>query len=290
MSDELSLTLFAHVCDRPEAEIDLGEAALLLAELDHPGVDIVQARAVLDDLGEGGLAAIARGEAASTAIRPADRAERRTSALVRWLYDDVGFRGNEDDYYDPRNSFLDEVIASRRGIPITLAILYIDIGRQLGLDLHGIAFPGHFLVRCEMDDGVVIIDPYGGGATLDRDDLQARLRETRNGEVPDDTLDDMLVPASPRDVAARMLRNLKAIHLRAKHYELALPILDWLVEVVPDDAVELRDRGRVFENLECFRAAVGDYTRYLDQVPDADDTDAIRSRVVDLQRAAARLN
>ena len=260
--------------------VRLAEVALLVGEAQRPGVDVEDQLGLLDD--------IAR--AVSERLPPDADAVQTVLAINQHLFHELGFSGAGAEYYDPRNSFLDEVISSRRGIPITLAILYIDVGRQLGLDLHGIAFPGHFLVRCEMDDGVVIIDPYGGGATLDRDDLQARLRETRNGEVPDDTLDDMLVPASPRDVAARMLRNLKAIHLRAKHYELALPILDWLVEVVPDDAVELRDRGRVFENLECFRAAVGDYTRYLDQAPDAEDTDAIRSRVVDLQRAAARLN
>lgn len=263
----------------PEA-VRLAEVALLVSEAQRPGVDVEDQLGRLDD--------IARG--VSERLPPDADAVQTVLAINQHLFHELGFSGAGAEYYDPRNSFLDEVLTSKRGIPITLAILYIDVGRQLGLDLHGIAFPGHFLVRCEMDDGVVIIDPYGGGATLDRDDLQSRLRETRNGEVPDETLDDMLVPASPRDVAARMLRNLKAIHLRAKHYDLALPILDWLVEVVPDDAVEWRDRGRVFEHLECFRAAVGDYARYLEQVPDADDNDAIRSRVVDLQRAAARLN
>lgn len=263
----------------PEA-VRLAEVALLVAEAQRPGVDVEDQLGRLDD--------IARG--VSERLPPDADAVQTVLAINQHLFHELGFSGAGAEYYDPRNSFLDEVLTSKRGIPITLAILYIDVGRQLGLDLHGVAFPGHFLVRCEMDDGVVIIDPYGGGATLDRDDLQSRLRETRNGEVADETLDDMLVPASPRDVAARMLRNLKAIHLRAKHYDLALPILDWLVEVVPDDAVEWRDRGRVFEHLECFRAAVGDYARYLEQLPDADDNDAIRSRVVDLQRAAARLN
>lgn len=260
--------------------VRLAEVALLVGEAQRTGVDVEDQLGRLDD--------IARG--VSERLPPDADAVQTVLAINQHLFHELGFSGAGAEYYDPRNSFLDEVLTSKRGIPITLAILYIDVGRQLGLDLHGIAFPGHFLVRCEMDDGVVIIDPYGGGATLDRDDLQSRLRETRNGEVPDETLDDMLVPASPRDVAARMLRNLKAIHLRAKHYDLALPILDWLVEVVPDDAVEWRDRGRVFEHLECFRAAVGDYARYLEQLPDADDNDAIRSRVVDLQRAAARLN
>lgn len=279
MNDRLPARL-RELLDASPEDVRLAEVALLLAEAQRPGVDVEEQLGRLDD--------IAR--AVSERLPPDADAVQTVLAINQHIFHEMGFSGAGAEYYDPRNSFLDEVLTSKRGIPITLAILYIDVGRQLGLDLHGVAFPGHFLVRCEMDDGVVIIDPYGGGATLDREDLQSRLRETRNGEVADDTLDDMLVPASPRDVAARMLRNLKAIHLRAKHYDLALPILDWLVEIVPDDAVELRDRGRVFEHLECFRAAVGDYARYLEQVPDADDNDAIRSRVVDLQRAAARLN
>jgi regulator of sirC expression with transglutaminase-like and TPR domain len=279
MNDRLPARL-RELLDAPPEDVRLAEVALLLSEAQRPGLDVEEQLGRLDD--------IAR--AVSERLPPDADAVQTVLAINQHIFHEMGFSGAGAEYYDPRNSFLDEVLTSKRGIPITLAILYIDIGRQLGLALHGVAFPGHFLVRCEMDDGVVIIDPYGGGATLDREDLQSRLRETRNGEVADDTLDDMLVPASPRDVAARMLRNLKAIHLRAKHYDLALPILDWLVEIVPDDAVELRDRGRVFEHLECFRAAVGDYARYLEQVPDADDNDAIRSRVVDLQRAAARLN
>ncbi len=279
MNDRLPARL-RELLDASPDDVRLAEVALLLTEAQRPGVDVEEQLGRLDD--------IAR--AVSERLPPDADAVQTVLAINQHIFHEMGFSGAGADYYDPRNSFLDEVLRSKRGIPITLAILYIDVGRQLGLDLYGIAFPGHFLVRCEMDDGVVIIDPYGGGATLDREDLQSRLRETRNGEVADNTLDEMLVPASPRDVAARMLRNLKAIHLRAKHYDLALPILDWLVEIVPDDAVELRDRGRVFEHLECFRAAVGDYARYLEQVPDADDNDAIRSRVVDLQRAAARLN
>lgn len=279
MNDRLPARL-RELLDASPEDVRLAEVALLLSDAQRPGVDVEEQLGRLDD--------IAR--AVSERLPPDADAVQTVLAINQHIFHEMGFSGAGAEYYDPRNSFLDEVLTSKRGIPITLGILYIDVGRQLGLDLHGVAFPGHFLVRCEMEDGVVIIDPYGGGATLDREDLQSRLRETRNGEVADDTLDEMLVPASPRDVAARMLRNLKAIHLRAKHYDLALPILDWLVEIVPDDAVELRDRGRVFEHLECFRAAVGDYARYLEQVPDADDTDAIRSRVVDLQRAAARLN
>jgi regulator of sirC expression with transglutaminase-like and TPR domain len=279
MNERLPARLRELLDASPEG-VRLAEVALLVAEAQRSGVDIDDQLGRLDD--------IARG--VSERLPPDADAVQTVLAMNQHIFHELGFSGAGADYYDPRNSFLDEVLTTRRGIPITLAILYIDVGRQLGLDLHGVAFPGHFLVRCEMEDGVVIIDPYGGGATLDREDLQSRLRESRNGEVADDTLDEMLVPASPRDIAARMLRNLKAIHLRAKHYDLALPILDWLVEIVPDDAVELRDRGRVFEHLECFRAAVGDYARYLEQVPDAEDNDAIRSRVVDLQRAAARLN
>lgn len=266
--------------DADPESVRLAEVALLVASGSRPDLDIG--------------AQFARLDAIADAVRsrlPDDADEQATVlALNEYLFHDLGFDGARDDYQDPRNSYLDEVIARRRGIPITLSILYIDVGRQLGLELEGVAFPGHFLVRCDMEDGVVIIDPYGSGITLDRDDLQARLRESRIGEVPDEALDAMLEPASPRDVAARMLRNLKAVHLEAKRLEPALDALEWLVAVLPEDDDELRDRGRLYDRLDCFRAALADYVAYLERSPDADDADAIRARIVDLQRAVARLN
>lgn len=263
----------------PEA-VRLAEVALLVATGVRPDLDIDAQFALLDDMAD-----VVRS-------RLPDQHDEQAVvlALNAYLFEDLGFEGAHDDYQDPRNSYLDEVISRHRGIPITLSILYIDIGRQLGLDLEGVAFPGHFLVRCDMADGVVIIDPYGGGITLDRDDLQARLRESRIGEVSDEALDEMLEPASPRDIAARMLRNLKAVHLEAKRFEPALDALEWLVSVLPDDDAELRDRGRIYDRLDCFRPALADYVAYLERSPEADDADSIRGRIVDLQRSAARLN
>lgn len=263
----------------PDA-VSLAELALLVAQGEYPHLDISHYLRLIEDI--------------AMSIRQrlgpeADSAEIIV-AMNQRLFQELRYGAAGTDYYDPRNSYLNEVMERRRGIPITLSILYIEVGRRLGLPVDGVAFPGHFLVKCDVPDGIVLLDPYHGGVTLDREDLQDRLREGRGEEVSDEALDDMLVSASPRDIVARILRNLKSIHLKAKQMEQALAVLMWLTEVLPGEAAERRDRGLVYQNLECFRAALADYEHYLEHLPDADDADAIRGRVVDMRRAAARLN
>jgi len=182
------------------------------------------------------------------------------------------------------------VLERRTGIPITLSVIYIELGRKIGLPLHGVSFPGHFLVKCAVPDGAVVLDPYSGGISLGLQDLQKRLREVRGGEVSRAVVAELLVSASNKEIIVRLLRNLKAIYLRERDLDKALPIMDWIVAMVPEQAPELRDRGMIYQELECPRAALADFEAYLERSPEWEDAGEIRDRIVELRKEVARLN
>src|SRR6185437_3487351 len=163
MSARLNLTLFAHRCARPEDELDLVEAALLIAETEHPGLDIARYVRAIDELGRGARAAVERA---------GGPAESRLERAVRYVYEEAGFHGNQDDYYDPRNSFLSDVIDRRTGIPITLAVVLTEVCRRAGVEARGVSFPGHFLVRADLPRGTIVVDPFAG-RPISRDELRA---------------------------------------------------------------------------------------------------------------------
>jgi regulator of sirC expression with transglutaminase-like and TPR domain len=263
-----------------EDDIDLAEAALLVASHACPGLDIPLYLARIEELG------------ATLKSRIAAEADvsQRIAALNQYLFGDLGFAPNTEDYYDPRNSFLHDVLERRVGIPITLSVIYMEVGRRIGLPLQGVSFPGHFLVKCAVAEGMVVLDPYSGGVSLDLPDLQKRLREVQGGEVSRAIIANLLVEAGKKDIILRMLRNLKAIYLREQELDKALSIMHDIVAAAPDQALELRDRGMVYQELECFRAAQADFEQYLQRTPAADDAYDIRQRIVELQKMTARLN
>jgi regulator of sirC expression with transglutaminase-like and TPR domain len=265
----------------PEEEIDLAEAALLIAAHEYPGLDVFAYLRRLHDLGT----------ELKRRLRPDIGPTDRVVVLNRYLFDELGFRGNTQDYYDPRNSFLNDVLDRRLGIPITLSIIYVEIGRRLGLALHGVAFPGHFLVKCPARDGIIVLDPYERGASLGLEDLQQRLRALRGGTAPPpDMARHMLAAAGKKDVLARMLRNLKSIYLERRDPARALAAADRIIALEPRAAEEYRDRAALYLELECHRAALSDFRNYLMLKPDADDAASVHGRVVELQQIAARLN
>ena len=265
----------------PEEEIDLAEAALLIAAPEYPGLDVLAYRRRLQDLGIE-LKRRLRGD-----ISPADS----IGALNRYLFEELGFCGNTQDYYDPRNSFLNEVLDRRLGIPITLSIVYVEVGRRLGLALHGVSFPGHFLVKCAVRDGVVVLDPYERGASLSLEDLQRRLRALRGGSAPSpEVARHMLAAAGRKDILARMLRNLKSIYLERRDPARALAAADRVIALEPAAAEEYRDRAALYLELECHRAALSDFRNYLMLKPDAEDAASVHRQLVELQQIAARLN
>lgn len=266
--------------DSEDVRSGLAETALLVAHTAYRDLDV---SACLD-----GVSVLA--EQLRTRLAPEATVQEKLGELNQLLYGDLQFGPDTDNYYDPRNSFLNDVIARRRGIPITLSVLYIELGRSVGLELDGVAFPGHFLVRCDVDGGMVIIDAYHHGRSLSLDDLRERLQQSQRPPLPDERLLPLLAPARPRDIVLRMLRNLKGIYLEQRRHGEALTVVDWLVTLDPESAPDLRDRGLVYEALECFRAALSDYEAYMRRGPDAEDADRIRARVVEMRAAVARLN
>ena len=265
----------------PEEEIDLAEAALLIAAPEYPGLDVPDYLARLAEMAAA-LKRRLRGDIGPT---------ETLIALNRYLFDELGFGANCGDYYDPRNSFLNEVIDRRLGIPITLALIHIEIGRRIGLALHGVAFPGHFLVKCTLRDGAVVLDPYARGASLGMEDLQQRLRVLRGGALPStDMARHMLAAAGKKSILARMLRNLKGIYRERGDLARALAATERIIGLEPGSAEEYRDRAGLYLDLECFRAALSDFRNYLMLKPGAEDAAVVQRRVVELQRIAARLN
>jgi regulator of sirC expression with transglutaminase-like and TPR domain len=263
-------------------QFGLAEASLLVAQDVYPALDIPAYLAQLDD-----IAAAIRKRIASDAF-----AEQKVIALNYYLFNEMRFVGNVDDYYDPRNSYLNEVLERRTGIPLTLSIVYLEVGKRLGLDLKGVSFPGHFLVKLALKRGQLVLDPFIGGQPQSEEELRERLAQVlppaEEAEKAD--IDRYLRPATARQVIARLLRNLKNIYTGAQRLEQALDVMQRMLIVVPDSAEELRDRGLLYEKLECFRPALSDLEDYLRRRPTAPDAGELYAKVVDLKRACARLN
>ncbi len=213
--------------------------------------------------------------------------------MAHYLYERQGFAGNETDYYDPKNSLLPDVLDRRLGIPITLAIVYCEIARRVGVRAHGVSFPGHFLVRLERDAdepdrGPVIVDPFFGGRVLDKRSLASLLKRVVG---TNETLrPEHLEPAAPRLVLARMLTNLKAVYLARGENSRALLALDRLVTLTPDAPFALRERGLLAARLGSIEVARADLNRFLELSPDATDAKAIKARLEGLSSARHWLN
>lgn len=265
----------------PDHQVNLAEAALVIAAGEYRDLDI---GAYLDRIDD--MAARLRRR-----LRDDIPPTETIIALNHYLFEELGFAGNHAEYYDPRNSYLNEVLDRKLGIPITLSLIYIEIGRRVGLALHGISFPGHFLVRCMVRDGALVLDPYAKGMSLGIEDLQQRVKQLHNGiDIEPEVVKSMITATGNKEILVRMLRNLKDIYLHENEMMKALSAAGRIIAVVPDLAEEYRDRGRIYLNLECFRAALADFSHYLSLKPGADDAKTIQKQVAGLQHIASRLN
>lgn len=276
-----SLQRLRELMARREQDISLAEAALVIAQDEYPDLDVASYLRRLDAMADEVRRRLFRGAAAGDVIL----------ALNQYLFEEEGFSGNTLDYYDPRNSFLNDVLERKLGIPLTLSIVYLEVGIRVGLPLCGVSFPGHFLVKCVLSEGEKVLDPYAEGKTLDVAELRGYLRRVYHEEIPDsEILAELLEPADKKEILARLLRNLKGIYLNANNLARALSVVDQILVVTPDVPPDVRDRGLLYLKLECFRAALADFQRYLQLNPTAKDADEIRGHILYSQEFAARLN
>jgi len=256
----------------------LFEAAATLAQDEYPDLDVQQVLGDVDQL----LARLRR-------RLPADAAPlARLRMLNQFFFKDLGFGGNVNDYYDPDNSYLNAVLRTRRGIPISLAVLWMELAQGLGLQARGVSFPGHFMVKVSLPKGQVVIDPFTG-QSLSREELSERLEpyKRRNGLVDDYDvpLGLYLQSAAPREILARMLRNLKEIHRSQRDWARLIPVLDRLIVLLPRDWGEFRDRGLAHAEQGSTAQAVRDLETYLVNADEALDIDLIADRVAQLRQA-----
>jgi regulator of sirC expression with transglutaminase-like and TPR domain len=212
-------------------------------------------------------------------------------SLNSFLFEELGFSGDDQDYYDPRNSYLNDVIDRRLGNPISLAVVQMELARRLGVALQGVSFPGHFLVRLPMDEGIVVLDPFQKGRSLDAAELRRRARtHLDTQDIDDQRLARMLEPASHRAILSRMLRNLKGVYCEREQWEKALRCCDRLLTVDSHQPTEYRDRGQLYLKLGHRRAAREDLHRYLKLVPQAEDAESVGAEMAELGVNLPRLN
>ncbi|WP_374474320.1 SirB1 family protein [Arenimonas sp.] len=262
-------------------ELPLLDTALLIARDEYPDLDPAGYSAQVDTYAD--------------ALRPQLEGDvdlpARLTAINRYLFEEIGFAGNNQQYDDPRNSYLNQVVDRKLGIPISLAVIQIEVTRRLGMPLDGVSFPGHFLVRLPVDDGILVLDPFNKGRPVSAEELRERASPHLGGQPPDDQqLLQILAPATHRMILMRMLRNLKGLYLERGDWERVARSADRLLKLSPDTAEAHRDRGLAYRELGYAKGAREDLARYLQLLPEADDVESVRSALIDLSGAPSRLN
>ncbi len=274
-----ALNYFAALVSSDE-HFPLLEAAASIALIDEPELDVELVLEEVERMVD---------RVRSRMISSADDLTR-LAVLNHVFYKDMGFGLNANDYYAPRNSFVNEVLRTRRGIPVSLSVIWLEMAQELGLRAHGIAFPGHFLVKVALDSGLVVLDP-ATGESLGIDHLSERLEPFRDQEdqllKPD--LDEGETPLGlylqscpPRDVLTRMLRNLKEIYQTQQDWAACLAVLDRILVLWPESWAERRDRGLVHAELGNAGQALSDLQAYLDAEPLAADQGALQARIKEI--------
>jgi regulator of sirC expression with transglutaminase-like and TPR domain len=262
-----------------DASLPLLDAALLIAKDEYPELDTSAYLAIVDSLSE-------QLRAKSDATTDLEKLH----ALNTFMFEEQRFAGNFLEYYDSRNSYVSDVLERKLGIPISLAIIYMELGRALGLDLQGVSFPGHFLVRLPVEGGVIVLDAFNRGRSVSAEDLKFRMRESEHAEPASDAdLHRLLAPCTKRSILMRMLHNLKALYTQQQDLERALRIANRLVQLSAAAPAELRDRGLLYLDIGAKHAARQDLNEYLKRDPEADDYLEIRQALLEAQ-SAARLN
>lgn len=273
---DADLRAFGDIVGVPAPEIELARGALCIARIEHPRLVPEHSLQQLDEL------AVRSGAAGlGDELRILHR-------LREFLFAEQGFRGNSDDYYDPRNSCLNDVLERKRGIPISLAVVMMEVGARVGLRIRGVGLPGHFVVSARVGADSVLLDPFSGGAVLTLEGAHKVVARAVGRSVR--LTEASFVPCSRRQMLARMLNNLKAIYVSRCEWGKAVEAIDRLLIADPDSSSHLRDRGSVLVKLGHFHRGIADWERYLGQNPDAPDVESVRQQVRRVREGLAALN
>lgn len=273
-----SRNTFQQLVTLPDAAIPLAETALMIACEEYPQLELSPYLELLDDIAE----------AAQRKCSPSDSPLETVKKINGILFDGYGFRGNTGDYYDPRNSFFNDVLDRRVGIPITLSTVYLEVSRRLNFPIVGVGMPGHFLVKYTDQREEFFVDPYNCGKTLTYDDCRSRLQELYGDAL--EFHDRLLARTTHRQILWRMLNNLKDIYVNGHASDKCLSIVDMMLMVDSDDVIQFRDRGLLRMQLRQFQGAGRDLAHYLEHSPNAQDREEIESRVKELKRIGAMMN
>ncbi len=262
-----------------DESIDLAGAALALARIEYPELDRELYLQRLDSLAD----------RAKRGLRASPSARETVATLNRVLFDEEGLRGNRDDYYDPRNSFLNDVLDRKLGIPITLSVVYLEVARRIGFPLAGTAMPGHFLLKhYDLMSGEIILDPFHRGRALTLGDCDNRLKEIYRGEL--EFKPEFLSPVTRREILARMLNNLRQIYCSQQNFRKELMVLDLLLAIPPRCTELLRERALLRLNLDQYVGAARDLANYLKACPEARDAEDVQETLDMVRQLLARLN
>jgi regulator of sirC expression with transglutaminase-like and TPR domain len=256
-------------------EPDVFEGAMRIAKVEYPELDVPRYRARLDEFARDALGCVKA------------RGRRGLEQFNAFFFDTLGFHGNADDYYDPRNSYLNDVIERRTGIPITLSAVYCEVARRAGFRAYGVGFPGHFLVKCMIAEGDVIVDPFNA-RTVSRDDCQELLNSFSPGGPPLSA--EMFEIAGARDILSRMLNNLRRIHAGRGEFARAVRWVEMDIDLRPESPHNFRERGMLYVQMEEFGKALTDLEHYIRLVPSSPDLPQVREQIQLIRKLLSHLN
>jgi regulator of sirC expression with transglutaminase-like and TPR domain len=262
-----------------DERIPLDRAALTIARTEYPGLDFDPYLRRLDELAR----------RVKARLPPIADPGEAIAALNSVLFEQEGFRGNREDYYNPRNSFLNDVLDRKLGIPITLALVYMEVARRIGFPLCGVGMPGHFLLKhYDVEGRETLIDAFNRGAIVSASECQSRLDEIYSGQLP--LQPEFLLAVSRRQMLTRILNNLKNVYLTARNFRKALQVVDLICAIYPRSPEDVKQRALLRYSVGQLRGAVEDLEEYLKMSPEASDADEVRHTALSLRRSLATLN
>jgi regulator of sirC expression with transglutaminase-like and TPR domain len=286
---ERALREFAAMVVGEDSAINLALAALLIANLQYPGLDVAHYMAQLDSLADRARELLGLpGTDTSSPIPQGTDLLAVIEAMNTVLFDQEHFQGDTEDYYNPSNSFLNDVLERHTGIPITLSLLYIEVGKRLGVHFDGIGLPYHFVVGCRLEQRRIFIDPFESGLLLSEEECRERVRQMigEGGKIHAHWFE----PISRKFLLVRMLNNLKHIYLDKEDYSRAVLMSDCILLLVPRSPLERRDRGIIHLHLKQYGRALHDLTAYTQLAPHAEDHDEILRQVKIIRQIMAMMN